>query len=436
MSSLRLMTALIIAFVSPLSVLAEPAPVATEPAPPAVPAPAVPATAVPAAVPGVDRLIPVEGAALEGQVLKIDNRGVVTLSEGRTVELQGLRRVERPGSATPGEAHRAVVHLSFGGELRGAGVTVEGDRCELRRAGAEPAIVLPLQALRGLAWPVGKEDAARAAAAARFAPSFELALADASVAEDRLYAYVDSGVQSVPGVLQGVDGEQVRFEYGGQARTVKLPRVYAVTLGAAQPPPSRSGQCRVLLRDGSAIWGRLHGMEQGRLTLSLGTSPQAPTVALPWSEVTRVEVRSDRLAYLSDLDPLRVTQRATLTYPWRWQRDRAVLGEPMRIKGAGFERGLGVHANNSLSFANEGFTLFRAAVGLDDHAGGKGDCVARVRVDGETRFEQRLRGSEAAVEVRIPIEGARELTLEVDEGEGHDLADHVNWANARLIRER
>jgi hypothetical protein len=95
-----------------------------------------------------------------------------------------------------------------------------------------------------------------------------------------------------------------------------------------------------------------------------------------------------------------------------------------------------VHANNSLSFANEGYTLFRAAVGLDDSAGGRGDCLARVRVDGETRFEQRVRSGADAVEVRLPIAGAKEITLEVDEGEGHDLADHLNWANARLIRER
>ena len=36
--------------------------------------------------------------------------------------------------------------------------------------------------------------------------------------------------------------------------------------------------------------------------------------------------------------------------------------------------------------------------------------------------------------VRVDVTGAKELTLAVEFGQGGDVEDHVNWADARLIR--
>ena len=39
-----------------------------------------------------------------------------------------------------------------------------------------------------------------------------------------------------------------------------------------------------------------------------------------------------------------------------------------------------------------------------------------------------------AVPVRVAVKGAKEATLVVEFGRGGDVGDHVNWADARLVK--
>lgn len=108
-------------------------------------------------------------------------------------------------------------------------------------------------------------------------------------------------------------------------------------------------------------------------------------------------------------------------------------GEPLRIGEHKYDKGLGHHANGSITILlDDAATEFAAEVGLQP-CSAVGSVIFRVVVDGETRYESNvLKSGDAAAAVHVPIEGASELRLEVaDAGDGISC-DMANWTNARL----
>ncbi|MCC6820464.1 MAG: NPCBM/NEW2 domain-containing protein [Verrucomicrobia subdivision 3 bacterium] len=110
-------------------------------------------------------------------------------------------------------------------------------------------------------------------------------------------------------------------------------------------------------------------------------------------------------------------------------------GDPLRIGDRSFEKGLGHHANGSITVLLDGaFSAFDAEVGLQPCAA-VGSVIFRVFVDGVQRFESPVRRSgDAPVAVHVAVAGAMELRLETaDAGDGL-TCDMANWVNARLTR--
>jgi hypothetical protein len=60
-----------------------------------------------------------------------------------------------------------------------------------------------------------------------------------------------------------------------------------------------------------------------------------------------------------------------------------------------------------------------------------------VLVDGkpvDVGWDRELTARDPALSVSVPLAGARELTLVVEFGRRLDVGDHVNWAEARLVK--
>ena len=108
-------------------------------------------------------------------------------------------------------------------------------------------------------------------------------------------------------------------------------------------------------------------------------------------------------------------------------------GLPLQIGDKSYAKGLGHHANGSISVLLEGeYAGFDAEVGLQPCDGG-GSVIFRVFVDGERRFDSGiLRATNAPKPIQVDLTGAQELRLEAnDAGDGINC-DMANWANARL----
>lgn len=239
--------------------------------------------------------------------------------------------------------------------------------------------------------------------------------------------------ESLEGIIDSISAEQVQFTIGGETRTVDRKLVGGIVLASGGRPKSVAPQGELTLRDGARIPFRAWSLENGQLNF---TPLNAAPLVIAWDHVERLDLRSPRLVYVSELEPTKVEEPVGIAPRRTWRRDRSVSGLPLRLNGRVYSRGLGVQAASRLEFdLGGGYEWFFAQVGLDDQTGHGGDCVMAVLGDsGQTLWKERVQGGETPRELRVDVRNQKRLTLVVEPGAELDLSDHANWADARLVR--
>lgn len=375
-----------------------------------------------------DRLVLLDGSAASDTVTAIDAGGLVHRKSGRShVDLMGLRRIERPVQPEPRKAAPCDVFLPAGGVIRARDVSFDGKRLTVRWAYGS-RLVLPLPVVRALR--LGRMPDAKPGAVPE---AFASARQRDETRRDELFAIVDKKLHVVRGGLQKLTPKEALFTWNDAERRVERAKVYGLVLAHHGPKPDLTGRCLIQLRDGSSLWAAVAKLEQGRLSARLAEDAE---LVLPWDAVCRLDVRSSRMVFLSDLDPIGVVEEALVTYAGPWRRDRNVVGGPLTLGKTVYEKGLGVHSRCRLTYEVGGrYDTFAAVIGLDASAAGKGDCVFAVSADGKELLKKRMRGTDRPAPVRLRIAAASQLTLSVEWGEDLDLADRANWCDARLLKQ-
>jgi hypothetical protein len=367
-----------------------------------------------------DRIVPLDGAAIHARVERIDP-AQVHLAGGKAFDLQQIQRIERNAKIEPKRAS-AIVHLLDGSAIRAQEVAISADGAQIRWAG-EP-ISLPLYAVRGvrLAAPeANKIDPAPL-------PAFEQALASAPK-QDAIYVPVDGQIQVIEGAIQKLDDREVEVVWNGAVRKIARAKPYGLTLAMTKAAPDLTGLVQARLVDGSTFWGRVKSFDGSRLVLTAFERD----IAIPWAAIAQLRVRSERVTFLSDLEPVEVIEESIVAFAGPWRRDRSVLNNPITLGDVVYERGIGTHARSVLTFAaDEQYATFSATIGIDAETKGRGDCVFKVIADGKEIFSQRIKAQDKPAPVRLDIAGAKRIALAVEPGEDLDLADHANWADARF----
>jgi hypothetical protein len=108
-------------------------------------------------------------------------------------------------------------------------------------------------------------------------------------------------------------------------------------------------------------------------------------------------------------------------------------GTPLQIGTQSYTKGLGHHANGSITVALDGqFEAFDAEVGLQP-CGTSGSVIFRVFVDGAQQFASGvMRTTNRPLPIRVRVAGAQELRLEANDAGDDITCDMANWAGARL----
>lgn len=375
------------------------------------------------------------------------------------INLQELRRIERSpahGPATPPSDATALIHLEPAGTLRASGVTLTADTLDIAWAPLG-SLKIPARAVRAIRFlQPSPNKPARTAAPSDPDPSddplasiLSPAPGDRPLATDRLFAIqppsdpstarpaAAPSVVTADGTVESIAADAVAFEWDGQTRRLPIQRAYAVALArtldpaaAAGGPGDELGRVTLATADGSTLDARLLELTGERLLLELIPGVR---VNLPLHAVRRIDVRSDRMAYLSDLRPITVRHDDPAHGPWR--RDQTTIGTPVSIRSRLFEKALGVHAPASLTFrVDPRFRTLSVTPAIDDAARGGGDAVFVVTLDGAEVFRRRITGRDNPEPITLPLAGASTLTLSVEAGHDLDLGDIAVWADARLLR--
>ncbi|WP_345701265.1 NPCBM/NEW2 domain-containing protein [Kitasatospora terrestris] len=118
------------------------------------------------------------------------------------------------------------------------------------------------------------------------------------------------------------------------------------------------------------------------------------------------------------------------------RKDLSVDGRALKLNGTTYAKGIGTHANGSITYAlNGGWSRFRSDVGVDDEVTANATVRFEVWGDGVRLYQSPsvLTPSSATQSIDVDVTGVKTLELRVtDAGDGIN-SDHADWAGAKLI---
>ncbi len=242
----------------------------------------------------------------------------------------------------------------------------------------------------------------------------------------------------------GPPGEPAASATGGVTSTaghveVELTRVAAIVFNPSLVEKLRIADRHLVLgfSDGSRLKTQSLTADPKNLAFSLyGTEYKAHANALDG-----MQSFGGRVRYLSDLKELSYKHVPYLKFGWPLRKDVNVLGQPLRVRGKRFLKGLGMHTASRVAYELDGpYRQFQAELAIDDSAAGRGSAVCSLFVDdGSGKWQPKyaspiIRGGESPIPVRVALTGVKAISLLADFADHGDELDHVDWLNARLVR--
>ncbi len=89
-------------------------------------------------------------------------------------------------------------------------------------------------------------------------------------------------------------------------------------------------------------------------------------VEYPLALVARLDYTKDKLAFLSDLEPVKVVEKSSFDRIDHYRRDKNLDDTPLRLGGKNHPKGLALHAYTELVYDLDGkYKEFKALLGVD-----------------------------------------------------------------------
>lgn len=373
------------------------------------------------------------GETVTGPLLELSEDGSVRLGgpKPRVVAAGDLISLRQRGHALPARPAGEQIVLANGDQIPGAIEGLTGETLRFRPAlGGKTAWKLPLTAL-SLIWVAPPEGV-------RQPDRLRRRLAAGKRARDSV---VLRNSDTLEGTLTGLEPGRLRLDANKREVVVTYERpadkvaVIALNTDLVRLPKPKGPYAHLVLSNGGRL--AVTATRADAETLTARTLFGADFV-VPLAEVVALDVYQGRAVYLSDLKPAGYEFTPYLSDRWPFVPDGSVAGRDLRLAGDTYDKGLGTHSACRLTYdLSAGYHRFEALVGLDAQSGREGQATIRVLVDGKSAdlgSSAELVGGGKPLPVRVDVTGAKTLTLVVAFGRGGDVQDHVNWAEARLIR--
>jgi len=385
----------------------------------------------PAQIAGAARTI--EGKSLTGTLaVAEDGTATITNEEGTTkLGLDELASFARKDAKTRKVQVECRVWLRSGAELPAKKISGRA-----AKDGKPAVLIARLPSGIDVELPLSTLRAVRQGGLMRPQPNlFSEDLATPPPNNDLIYVVKNGRAQRSAVSVTSITDKLVDFELRGDAYDFDLDGIAAIVFGANTGfPPDRQPRPRavVALTTGERIEGKLLSVgESVRCRLDEGF-----VLDIPARNLHSIEVSSDKLVWLSELTP-KVVQTPAFDRVWPWHTDRSVAGPGFELGGQHYERGIGLVPHTRLTYDLAGrFDIFEAAIGIDDRGGPEAHAIFRVLVDGKKVFESEpmTRGKKPH-DLRVALNKAKSLVIEVDFGKNYDLGDFCAFANARVVQQ-
>lgn len=109
-------------------------------------------------------------------------------------------------------------------------------------------------------------------------------------------------------------------------------------------------------------------------------------------------------------------------------------GKTITLNGTKYSKGLGVHANSTLTYALGGICQsMTASIGIDDEVASNGTVIFQVFADGTKLYDSgKMTGKSTTKTLKVDLTGRKELKLVVTNAGDNNNYDHADWANPVL----
>ncbi len=373
------------------------------------------------------RVETIDALAVEGRVTLIDaKRVVVNTADGeQTLKLADVTEIDLAGATGNGQTPAATIVTNCGGKIPAEDLTLSGKSVNFVNAifGRRS---LGLSAIKAIYFPSADASVARIRARCD-------KLLDSDASSDVLIM-TKSQRSWIPinGALEEINANEIVFSWKGALRNIARGNVRAIfPAGVDTTPAKPSGY--ITGRAGSRIALASVELKDDELTAE---TVNFGSVSIAVEQAQGICFISDRLVDLSDLTPADVFQYGFLDKTYTYKRNRSVAAGSLQLDGRKYSKGLGLHSYCRLTYRLSGeYVKFVAVVGIDDAVRPAGDVTVKFIIDGEVIADYRLLGKQKSKKVCLDISGAEVFEIEVGFGpDGLDVADHVDLADARLIR--
>jgi hypothetical protein len=231
-------------------------------------------------------------------------------------------------------------------------------------------------------------------------------------------------------VIGDFDDKSVKFLLDKDEIPVKRDKVYGLIYKRART--ASKAACLVDIEGGDALQVKQVVYEAGAWKAALAAGP---AVDLPAEKVRALDFSLGKVRYLSQMEPREVRYVPYFDVTWKYRRDRNLDGGPIRLGNKSYTRGLAIHSQTFLRYRLAGdYRRFQAVMGIDQVVAKRGNVQVVISGDGKELLKTAVTGEDPPRALDLDVAGVRDLEILVDFGEMIDIADHLDLADAKVIK--
>jgi NPCBM/NEW2 domain len=256
-------------------------------------------------------------------------------------------------------------------------------------------------------------------------------LAAREVNQDMLVLAKANVLDHLDGTVGAIDDKMIHFVLDGDERTAKREKLFGIVY-ARRNAEAGKPVCELSLAGGDLLKAQSVGWADGQLKVGL---LGGATLTLPAEQALSLDFSSGKVRYLSQLEPREVKYTPFFDQVWTYCRDRPRDGGSLRLGNKEYARGLWIHSRTFLKYRLSGdYRRFQAVMGIDQAVAPLGNVHVVISGDGKTLLESDVRGSDQPQNLDLDVAGVRDLEILVDFGGDLDIADHLDLADAKVIK--
>ncbi len=257
-------------------------------------------------------------------------------------------------------------------------------------------------------------------------------------AHDRDLVVVRKGdlLDYVDGVVGTITDSSVNLLIEDSPIEIPRERVFGVIYATDAASPATS--CRLDLTNGDSLAGQSLTLADAGFQLQL---TDGTPLTLPHDLVARIDYSLGKIRYLGDAEPDAVTYPTAVPayndYAWAVRRNRNSAGRPLLVGGTAYDRGLWIHSGTTVRYRlGREYRQFRAIMDMDEDIGSDCDPSIGVIIRGDDRvlLQTDLKWNDEAQPIDLDVSGVRDLVIEVTSTDPAGACEHLDLAEARVIR--